>query len=134
MDARILEAFIRLWHEILTEPEFPIEPSQIQSLLNQYQGIDYRLSFKESSYKKIGAFLESLDKQGLIRYKTKGDHKVVEAIDKKHEIYQNFAPSFSLRRVKPKIEESKNECDYPRVSVEEVYQLGGNLKKISGKQ
>ena len=68
--------------------------------------------------------------------KRKG-HKVVTKFYK--EKLGEFAPQFRLKRTKTKNDDGSNiphvpkEIDYPKVEIEEVYQLGKHLDKLNSK-
>jgi len=54
MDSHIEEAFIRSLLEIVKPEHLPLEPSNFQQdFLSLYTAKDFKLSLKESSFKKV---------------------------------------------------------------------------------
>jgi len=136
-DERIKEAFKRALFESLKDEELPIEPSDFwKNYLSTYTLEDQtKIDLKKSSFKKIGKLLESMstDKggDGLILYKEKmKGHKVIQQIYR--DKLEGFVPQFKLKKLKTnagKIEaKNTNEFGkYPKIQIEEVFQLGKNL-------
>jgi hypothetical protein len=141
-DERIKEAFIRTLHEVVLNTDLPLEPSDFQKILQEYNLEDStKIDLKKSSFKKIGKLLEvmSTGKNGLgyidyLENKQKG-HKVIAGIYR--ETFKEFAPKYKLKRVKTKIikivEESKESVkhNYPKVQIDEVFLLGKHIEVLN---
>lgn len=121
-----------------------MEPSDFWKLIAEFSLQDQtKIDLRLSSFKKIGKLLEVMCTKnkggpGLIDYqedKKKG-HKLVTKFYKE-KLKDVFVPQFKLKRTKTKNEDGSNiphvpkEIDYPKVAIEEVYQLGKNLEKLN---
>jgi len=54
MDPRLIEAFFRSIVENINDNDLPIEPSDLQKdHLNLYSDINYKLDFKQTSWKRV---------------------------------------------------------------------------------
>jgi hypothetical protein len=111
-----------------------MEPSDLQKLLMEYSLEDHTpLDLRKSTFKKVGKLLEQMHQSNLIVYsenKAKG-HKLISQVLRAE--LNDFVPQFKLKHTKKKVEESKSvaEDTYPKVQIEEVYQLGKNLAKLN---
>lgn len=109
-----MEAFRRTLFESIIDEDLPMEPSDFLKLLQEYQLEDHTpLDMRKSSFKKIGKLLESMSTmkfgEGLIVYqenRIKG-HKLITQVIRT--TFADFAPKYNLKKIKKKIEESKEE-------------------------
>lgn len=109
MDRRLEEAFVRVWIELIKDEELPMEASTFQKdFLSLYSDREFKLNLKDSSYKKIGKMLEHMDSQGVIDYRQPKthDHKIITNVNRKHSMFETFAPKYSLLKAKKVIEQS----------------------------
>lgn len=106
MDPRIIEAFYRSLLESVKDKDLPMEPSDLLGKhIAEFSCAEFKLNFKFTSWKKIGKFLEVMDKERVIDYTepTKNlGRKLVTKIDRSHPSLANFIPQFKLKRTKHK--------------------------------
>jgi hypothetical protein len=133
MDPRIVEAFYRSLLESVKDSSLPMEPSDfLKNHLSEYTCAQFNLNLKFSSFKKIGRLLEHMDAEGVIEYtepKHLG-HRVIAKIRRDCPQLARFVPEYKLRREKQSVKQEIEECEFPKVKINEVFAAGKHLANL----
>jgi translation initiation factor 1 (eIF-1/SUI1) len=115
-DEIILEIFLTCIHVAITAEDLPLEPSTLLSYMNRCKR-SYILDFSQTSFKKIGKFLQHASKLGLIEYqKPKNfDHKLITSINKSHKLLQDFVPIVKKMKNIESTSEEEKILNYPKI-------------------
>lgn len=114
-DEVIMEIFLTTLLVAVKPEDFPLEPSTLQKLMHACKR-SYTLDFSQSSYKKIGKFLDHAKKIELIEYDKpkRSDHKLIISVNSQHPMLQNFVPIVNKPKTASKeVEDSPSK--YPKV-------------------
>ncbi|CDW79297.1 eukaryotic translation initiation factor 2d-like [Stylonychia lemnae] len=136
MEPRIIEAFFRSIVEGIQDADIPMEPSDLtKDHMNLFSDINYKLDFKQTSWKRIGKFLEVMHKRGIIDYsEPKGvNHKIITKIHRLNEELKSYVPRFSLRKSKKPTVQNQNQdsqMNQQRVEINEVYQFSKHFNAV----
>eukprot|EP01016_Furgasonia_blochmanni_P000252 TRINITY_DN1001_c0_g1_i1.p1 TRINITY_DN1001_c0_g1~~TRINITY_DN1001_c0_g1_i1.p1 ORF type:complete len:729 (-),score=327.94 TRINITY_DN1001_c0_g1_i1:179-2275(-) len=136
MDEYLMEAFFTALKISVKDKDLPMDASVFQNdhlLLCKPENVI--LDMKNSSYKKLGKFLQVMDKQGYIDYKEakKGQGPMITKIHREKEDFFQFMPKIKKAEKKEKDANEEKKVDenvIPKVELAEVYKPRSNLKPI----
>ena len=120
-DELLLIIFLTALKIGITDTMLPLEPSSLLDYMKRSKR-NLDLNFSQTSYKKIGKFLQHAHSLNIIIYeKPKShDHKLITSINRKNELFQDFIPLVSKLKSYPQdnyIEDQKiKETQYPIVT------------------
>lgn len=135
MDEKIMEAFLNATKIAITDKDLPIECGKLwTNFIIKCKGSDHDdLDFKLSSYKKIGKFLQVLNKDKILTYEEaskKNPVPKVTKIDFSHKKIEDWEPTVTAKQLEQRNSKDDDEKgsakDSWRVQIEVVKQFKPN--------
>ena len=115
-DQMILASFLTALYIGVQPNELPLEPSVLLGYMHRCKR-SYTIDFSQSSYKKIGKFLQYVAKIKIIDY-TKpigSDHKLITSIDRSHNLLKDFVPIVKKMKNLNTEQEDSTPMPYPKI-------------------
>jgi len=134
MDEHLMEAFLTALKINLDEKDLPMDGGEFytNNLLPCKRDGVY-IDIKNTSYKKLGKFLQAMSKLGIIDFKEvkKGATPQITRVNKKHAKLVNFEPVVSEPAKKEeKVIEVADEDRWPKVEIKDYFKVKPQLFQL----
>ncbi len=125
MEEYLMEAFLTALKVSLDEKDLPIDGQEFFSKhMNPCRREGVNLDLKNTSYQKMGKFLQAMSKTSIIEFKEskKGANPQITKINRHHPKLADFEPvvAKSSKKDKEEEEEETEEERWPKVQIQEV--------------
>lgn len=141
MDERIMEAFLNATKLSITDKDLPIECGKLwTNFIIKCKGSDSEdLDFKLSSHKKIGKFLQNLQKDKILTYEEaskKNPVPKVTKIDFSHKKIEDWTPTVTAKEVEQRNAKDDDEGDQAKnswrvqIEIAKLYKPNDAIKKF----
>lgn len=115
-DQMIMASFLTALYIGVQPNELPLEPSVLLGYMHRCKR-SYTIDFSQSSYKKIGKFLQYAAKIKIIDYTTPigSDHKLITFVDRSHNLLKEFVPIVKKMKNLNTEHEDTTPMPYPKI-------------------
>jgi len=132
MDEYLMEAFLTALKVSLDESDLPIDGQEFFSKhMNPCRREGINLDLKNTTYQKMGKFLQAMTKQGIIDFKEskKGANPQIIKVNRHHPRVADFEPvvSKSSKKDNKDEEEDEEEERYPKVDIQELCKIKSQI-------